>query len=303
MAIAYELLQNIQKRCVHVTRREINVYTWYETFAILYQSLYGDSITKIPYTVAMRSMIVSWCIYSFLITSAFTAKLISSLVRPKHLPDINTIEELGSSNYRIIYPDYLNGTLYTFLNSDRWSFVKLQDQMMVVTARDFYTLVNNNRTENAYVMTNYMAEYMVSKHFDSASGRSYYNLMRECLIYLPKVYLVQRGSSFLGHFNELLTRFNEMGFIVHWDRETEYEYSAEGIIQEAEEEEDPSEIKVVIKVTHLQSGFYLLVIGLLISFIALLAELWYYRRRQLQLSTVVYFDKDLARYYGCNVDT
>lgn len=303
MATVYGLLQGVHQKCVHMTRRETNVYTWVETFATHFQSFYGDSITKIPHTIPLRAMIVCWCIYSFLITSAFTAKLISSLVRPKHLDDINTIDELGNSNYKIIYPDYLNETLFTFLNTDRWSFGKLQDQMMGVTAKDFYTLVNNNRTGNAYIMSNYMAEYMVSKHFDSANGRSYYHLMHECLVYLPKVYLVQQGSLFLGHFNDLLARFYEMGFIVHWDRETVLEYSADGVIQEDEQEVDESEIKVVIKMTHLQTAFYLLIIGLVISLTALAIELWYYKRSQLKLSTVIYFDKDRARYYGCNVDS
>lgn len=297
MVIAYQSMQKLQRFVMSDKQQERSVYSWPGTLSINFQSFFGDSITRLPTSFPMRWIVVCWCIYSFLICTAFTANLISSLVQPKNLPDFDTLEELGSSNLKIIYPNHLNASLYQFLKNDKRTFTMLQDQMMPVNRSHFYRLISTDRRSNAYVMTSDMVDDMVNKNLDGATGMPFYHRMKEALVYLPKVYLLEYGSPYLAYVNEMLGRFNEMGFMVLWNmRSAIFRSGAE------HDTEDGLEIKVVLQMKHLQAAFYLWAVCLTISAIVFAVELWYFRRSQRQLNRVRYFDRNRALEYGCRVD-
>lgn len=311
------------------SRERRGAYSWPETISVHFQSFFGDSICSLPASWPMRLLIWCWCLYSFLITTAFTAKLISSLVLPRHLADIDTLQALAESPLNVVYPQHLNATLWQFLSGDADAglLAGLRDQMRPVAGSPerFHALMATERTANAYVLHSYMARYMRRKHVDVQSGRSAYHLMHECLVYLPKVYLLEKGSAYVGHVNELLGRFNEMGFMGQWEEETMHRFAMQAGPQAAGillgdgdgggdggvggDDEDglgqiaEEDIKVVITVSHLQTAFYLLAMGLLMAAVAFVGEWWHARReRTRSLYRVVYFDKRLAREYGCRVD-
>lgn len=318
MIVTYKCVQSRQLSWIEdEAGRERFEYSWLDTISVHFQSFFGDSICTLPTSIPLRVLIWCWCLYSFLITTAFTAKLISSLVLPRHLDDIDTLQALSASPLNVIYPQYLNDTLWNFLaDSDATLLADLRDQMRPVPHDKFFGLLGTERTSNAYVVRNYMAKYIRKKHVDVSNGRSYYHLMHECLVYLPKVYLLEKGSAYVGHVNELLGRFNEMGFMVKWEEETMHRYSLKaggqaslvGDGDDGGDDDGPqvaeADIKVVITVAHLQTAFYLLAMGLLMAAVAFGGERWCARReRRRSLYRVVYFDRQLAREYGCCVDS
>lgn len=298
MVIAYQLMQNLQHFVMTGKQQERSLYSWPGTLSIKFQSFFGDSIIRLPTSFPLRWIVICWCIYSFLICTAFTANLISSLVQPKNLPDFNTLEELGRSNLNMIYPSHLNASLYLFLKDDKRTFTLLQDQMISVNRSHFNRLISTDRRSNAYVMTSDMANDIVYKNVDGVTGLPFYHRMNEALVYLPKVYLLEYGSPYLAYVNEMLGRFNEMGFIVLWNMRSAIVRST----GEHEDDEDESEIKVVIQMSHLQAAFYIWASGLTISAVAFAVEWWYFRRSQRQLNRVRYFDRKRALEYGCRVD-
>lgn len=311
MVTAYRFLQSLQQWLMGEENRERRHYSRCNALSIHFQSFFGDSITSLPSSMPLRILIVCWCIFSFLMTTAFTAKLISSLVLPRHLPDINTLRELSDSPLNVIYPDYLNRTLWQFLEDDDSLFTSLRDQMRPVSLEHFFALINEERKANAYVMRNYAAKYVKKVNVDAKTSRSYYHLMQECLVYSPKIYPIEQGSAYLVRINELLGRINEMGFGVKWERETIHRYTLDGKIKVSEDDMenedapmlDGEEPKVVITVSHLQTAFYLLGFGLMLSGLALAGEFWWVeKQRRRILYRVKYFDRALAREHNCYVD-
>lgn len=309
MVTAYRWMQSLQTRLLGIERHNYNTLI---TFSIHFQSFFGDSISSLPTSSSLRVLIVCWCVYSFLINTAFTAKLISSLVLPRHEADIDTLEDLGKSPLNIVHPDFVSKTLWQGLEDDKLLFDSLRDQMIPMSIDRLYALAKEDRESNAYVMANYAAKFLKKTNFDPTTSRSFYHIMQECLFYSPKVYPIEQGSAYLVRINELLGRFHEMGFIAKWERDTSHHrYTLDGKItmsdEELEDEDDPladgEEPKVVITVAHLQAAFYLLFFGLMLSSIAFAGEhLWMNRERKKSLYRVVYFDKELARKHGCNVD-
>lgn len=306
MATVYRIIQGIQKYApLYRVCKEKYLYSWPEILSGHFQSFFGDSINRLPTTLPMRALIVVWCIYSFLVTNAFTAKLISSLVLPRFQTDLETLDDLGSSNLKIVYPNLSNSTVFNFLQNNASLFAALRDQLIAVSNEEFYSLIATNKTGNAYVLPKFKADFLTKKYFDKINGRSYYHLMRQCMVYLPKIYMLEQGSPYLGHVNELLGRFHEMGFVVRWERETTFRLSLGGKIQEEEETNviDESEIKVVITVSHIQTAFYLLFFGLALALLTFIMEHYQFWRWQKKLSRVVYFDRQRAKEFGCNVSS
>lgn len=293
IVVIFKWLQRIQRHWVRSPDgRERTQHSWPDALSIHFQSFFGDSIIRLPNSWTIRCMIVCWCLYSFLICTAFTAKLISSLVLPKGLADINSMEELGQTSLKIIYPDYLNATLYRYLENDHQMLDMLRDQMEPVAKTNFTALIGMERHRYAYVLKNYMADYMVRKYIDTINGgRPSYHRMSACLVYMPRVYLLQLGSPYARYLNEMLGRFYDMGLMVQWQRQSDFRQNIElnkvaptvpssmpsGSTSD-EDDFDVTKIQVVITMNHMQAAFYVWVLGLLISAFAYVIEWWWYIR-------------------------
>lgn len=169
MAIIYRCTQDIQTR-IRSTRNPFYKYTWTEISTIIFQSFFGDSITRIPISMPLRVLIIAWCIYSFLITNAFQAKLISSLVIPRRLNDIETVEELGHSKLNIMYPRALANHLKEYSSNHTMSI--LQDQLVEVESWDKFDAAIRNKSisETAFVMMRFYADLLEKKLFDKTTG-------------------------------------------------------------------------------------------------------------------------------------
>lgn len=278
MMLIYRWTQDIQK-FIHSKRYSFYEYSWTEVSTIIFQSFFGDSITRIPISMPLRILIIVWCVYSFLITNAFQAKLISSLVRPKGLNDIDTIEELGHSHFNIVYPIALANHIKEYTDNHTMSILK--DQLLEVDSWSKFDATMNNRNQTAFVLMCFHADLMEKRMFDKTAGRPVYKIMKERLLTFPRVYFLKLGSMYVEYVSELLRRFHEMGFIVKWARHSEFENGLHGNIPVDDDEDadvDEGNIKVVITTEHLQTSFYLLFIGLVAASIAFLGEKIYFRR-------------------------
>lgn len=283
MMLIYRYTQEIQKQ-IHSRKYSFYEYSWSEVSTIIFQSFFGDSITRIPISMPLRILIIGWCIYSFLITNAFQAKLISSLVLPKGLNDIETIEELGHSNLKIMYPKALANHINEYTDNRTMSILK--DQLVEVESwSKFDAAICNKSLNTAFIMMRFHADLMVKRNFDKAAGRPSYKTMKECLLSFPRVYFLKLGSMYVDYMSELLRRFHEVGVIVKYDRYFDFVNALHGNIPVEDENDnvDESNIKVVITTDHLQTAFYLLFIGLIAASLAFIAEHFYFRREELKL--------------------
>lgn len=278
MMMIYRWTQDIQMY-IRSRQHSFYEYSWTEISTIIYQSFFGDSITRIPVSIPLRIIIIVWCVYSFLITNAFQAKLISSLVRPRALMDIDTIEQLGYSNLKIMYPKALANHIKEY--TDNHTMNLLKDQLVEVDSwSKLNASMNSKNRTAAFVLMRFHADWVEKRNFDKAAGRPTFKIMKECLLTMPRVYFLKLGSVYVEYVSELLRRFFEMGFIVKWARYSEFISGLHGNNHEEEDEEDDvdeANIKVVITTEHLQTSFCLLFIGLIAASVAFVGEKIYFR--------------------------
>lgn len=281
----FYVVQQIE-RCLFVVRsqpfpdqRELK-----EIFIIFFQSFFGDTIVTMPRSTSLRIIILAWCLFSFLMTTAFAAKLISALVTPMPEPNIDTIDQLLRSNLTVYTIDSTFVGIETEVGrmqhgrSERaYAFYDILDRSETIDDDEFNELINNTtERNNAFVVNKYTADYMVHKHFDKIKGRSHYHVMDECLFHLPMVYFVEKSSPYLARINELLSQFHEAGFMSYWHRWSVLNDTLNNNYYSAEMEETRLEgetTKVVITIEHLASAFALWAAGVGLSFSVFLMEL------------------------------
>lgn len=117
--------------------------------------------------------------------------------------------------------------------------------------------------------------------------------MKECLLSFPRVYFMKFGSMYVDYVSELLRRFHETGFIVKWTSSSDFTNGLHGNIPMDDSEDDDideANIKVVITTDHLQTSFYLLLIGLAAAMLAFFGEHSYYRWEEAKSLRIEYID-------------
>ncbi|XP_037030220.1 uncharacterized protein LOC119070041 [Bradysia coprophila] len=277
--------KNIRKRINHLTEQHKS-YTIVELASIVLQSFFGDAIEQIAfYHHSLRFILLGWLIYSFLITSAFTATIISSLIKPNHRENINTIAELAASKLTILYPKPIAKNIEN--GFDYHTFQLLEDNFKEINSwEEHLTILNQNKTQYAYVLADYYCSHAVRSNIDKETGESIFHMVPECLSSHPKVYFAQRGSMYLGYVNELLGRFHEYGMFRRWIAESKFFSVMKGLrmgYQAADKEVDYASVKVAMNMEYLQTPFYMLVMGLLLSTIIFCVEKrWYKMVKQKQ---------------------
>lgn len=290
----YIIMQYLNKKVSRIDNElEMN---WVETHFLILQSFFGDSLTKLPKAVALRLVIISWLFYSLIISSAFTGILISKLAIPLYENDLETIDELKESGMEILIPDYMYQMRHVW-NPEL--FESLKPQLRPMSIEKFYEHLKQNKTNVAYAIRSFRAEYEITRMFDKKTGRPLYHKMKQCLVYFPSAYVATKGSPYIGMVNDWLSWFIEAGFMRHWEEMAQFSARIKGLIadeeelEEAEEVED-EEVKVVLSIEHLQSAFILLSIGLICSILVFFGELiWHYYEEKRQ-NKIVYINKNLA---------
>lgn len=270
ITIAFVGIQKIQRAILN----ESSNYTATEYATIALQSFFGDSITRFTANKAIRGIFLGWLIYSFFITNAFTATIISTLIKPNYIENINNIEDLSKSNLTILYPKVIAKNLKNGFDDATWS--SIGDNLKEVESWEkFIEILQTNKTKYAYVLANYHCVYMVNSNIDEKTGESIFHMVPECLASHPKVYLFQRGSMYLGYINELLGQFHEMGMFRKWIAESNFWSMIKGM-RIRDKAINYSEVKVVITMEYLQTPFYMLCVGLFLSAIVFwLEKVWY----------------------------
>lgn len=257
-------------------------YTWNRTSMVTFQSFFGDAIRKIPTAAPMRILIICWCISSFLITNAFQAKLISSLVLPRALDDIETVEQLGRSSLQVVYPKALANHINEYTNNQTKN--ALRDHFLEVeTEGKLNELVFNKSATAAFVMMRFQADLVEKRTVDKATGKPFYKTMKECLLTFPRVYFLKLGSMYVDYVSELVRRFHETGFIAKWNGQAEFINALHGNVVAEEidvEDVDDGSVQVVISTQHLQTSFYLLLVGLFIAAMTFIIENIHFRRNR-----------------------
>lgn len=239
----------------------------------------------LPHKSAERLLVCSWCLFGVLITSFFISELTSTLIEKKYYPDINTLQELESTNWKIY------GTEEEVeLVQSNYGNEGFKDRFVGINFFDVVKHFPGNRTNKfprsiIYRTIAYMRKpVLMSKeralHFLQSKesykhGRRTFSLMSECPFPNQVSYSVTkgRGTIYAAKVNDIIKRLYFSGIIEHWKSIAEIFNSNDVKLEKTVKEEE--EENGYLSLFHLQTAFYLLAAGLIISIVAFNVELLY----------------------------
>jgi hypothetical protein len=270
-----------------------------EAFFDIFRSFITGTVNELPASVLGRLFIVTWLLLAIIITNAFQGSLTSYLAVPKYLPEINTLKNLDKSGLGIFVSvgvkSYLaldeNDKIMTnlwrkFIKHDR-NFSAVCDR--IARKRDvagmfkdlstrFY-LSNNRYITDGHPMLHKVQEdilsvysaYAVPRHpvslqcirSTNTSCPSTVHTQYQHILSVYSAYAVPRHSPFLPRFNAIIGRLFEAGLQRKWIGDTMHRSALDGKITPVSHPHASE--PVPLGLTHLQTAFYLLLIGLLCS--------------------------------------
>jgi hypothetical protein len=212
-----------------------------------------------------RLFIVTWLLLAVIITNAFQGSLTSYLAVPKYLPEINTLKSLDKSGLGIILSPGINALL-TLDENDKvmtnlWrKFIKHEMK------RNKFGVVPDRiamKRDVAGIFNDLSAVYYLRNNRYIKDGHPMLHRVQETILSSYSVYAVPRHSPFLRRFNVIIGRLVEAGLQRKWIGDTMQRAALDGEITPVSHPHAAE--PATLGLTHLQTAFYILLIGLLCS--------------------------------------
>jgi hypothetical protein len=256
--------------CLASRSLEIHAYTnisscLYNVWAVAM----GVCVTRMPRTYRVRLVLFSWICYCFSMNTIFQTFFTSYLVDPGFDVQIRTLEELLESGLKFgfrsdfdIYYDKSNyGVHQELLRRKEECKPPSSCVQRIINTRSYATLGES---------------YVIEKYLKTVNNSNYVCVMNDVDAYPVKVVAYfSKGSIFLPAFNKALVSSVETGLIM------------KALKNKASPSlEDGVEEFFAFTLSHLSIAFYLLLLGLSVSFVLFLYELIYRKFATSNLSLV-----------------
>lgn len=256
------------------------------TVNIIRVTLIGPWV-HLPHDSAERILICSWALFGFLVSSFFMSELTSTLIEKKYYPDVTTLKELESTNWKIYgstkdvnmvkenYKTFSHAFLNRFINLSFKDVLTLNSKNTRNTFPKTIIYQTIARMRQPVLMSKEKAVHFLHSKESYAQGRRAFSLMPECPFPNQVSYSVTkgRGTIYAAKVNEIIKRLYMSGIIDHWKQIAEMFNSDDNEMKQyiqIEEKENN-----YLSLFHLQTAFYILAIGLALSIFAFCMEITY----------------------------
>nr|XP_032289541.1 uncharacterized protein LOC6629444 isoform X1 [Drosophila virilis] len=239
----------------------------------LFSCTLSQPVVHIPRNSSVCMFLIFWLYFGMLISTAFRGNLTSMLVYRKALPDINDLNTLAASSYKILIRTRHMRHIRQFLSIGHELEAKIRQLMLEVPDSELINYFNHNYRSYAYLEKYHIASFQVNARQHTLMGRPLFHLMDSCLVPFHAVYTVPYGSPYLGFFNQLIRGAHEFGFERYWDRIMNAAFIKAGTKVHHHRRHNNSDDPVVLKLKHFHAVFFLWAIGLTLAFLIFLWEL------------------------------
>ncbi|PNF29448.1 hypothetical protein B7P43_G04558 [Cryptotermes secundus] len=224
-----------------------------------------------PLTDPLRTFFFSWVCYSLAVNTVFQAFLTTLLIDPGYERQISSMEELFNSDLTFLIYE---GHIPFYEVSGDWKSTRIHNNHRKCHR---YTCVDEMMTvarsrNSAVLWHDYLIEYYTLEGlFGSATGRPLLCKVPDGTVLLTNdVMYVPQGNPLLDRINEIISRVFEAGLYSNWyasiKNKLKVEARAIRIPSLANEYCD-------LNMEHMQSAFYILLLGYMLSIALFLVEL------------------------------
>jgi hypothetical protein len=248
--------------CLANRSLEIGAYT--NISSILYNIwaiVLGVSVTAMPRTFRLRTIIFPWICYCFAISSVFQTFFTSYLVDPGIQRQISNIDELLNSGMQFGFrPDIEH--YYKGSDMKRNQELLKRKGGCISTSRCVSRIIH---TRNYATIAE---SWLVQKLLSGAHHREHVCPMNDFEIF--PIYLIiclSKGHILLDSLNKITFSLAETGIILHESKQQRINSDIEV------RKESKDEVYFVFAIKHLRMVFYVLFLGYIVSFVVFLGEI------------------------------
>lgn len=241
-------------------------------FFMMYRAFFGDSLTYMPRSTSLRLLLIGWIFFCFLITSAITANLLSTLVQPAEIKELESVDDLPKHNLKLLIPSQL---AKKFKDSSPELWKRLNATMESIDWKLFLNETEHQNPKFAYTAVDYVIEYILHKNVDKITKKPIYYKLKECIFNMLGAYHMEPGSAYLQRINELLGSIHQAGLYQRWFERAVFNMSVTAGFDDEEKEEEgdrEEELPVVLTLRNTKGIFLLWLIGMALAFVVFLVE-------------------------------
>lgn len=221
-----------------------------------------------------RLVLTSWMEYAFIFSAVFQCTLMSTLIARKYYPDMNTINDLLHTNLTIY-----SGKSDLYVLEDNTPYL-----LNHVHPHDEWTIENmilHHKEDIGFMVRTEIARgfLKILKHHSGGTAR--FHIMSEHPLPSAQAYVMPKGHPYYEEMIWMINKVHESGLYYLW-RRTGFGWNQriETTNNKTEEEDSihfevPSNEKFVpLSMRHLQSVFYVFMVGQTVSFMSFLTEIF-----------------------------
>ncbi|XP_071642182.1 uncharacterized protein [Temnothorax longispinosus] len=220
-------------------------------------------------TTAQRAFLIGTLFFGLIITGLYQSCLMSSLSDPFHYPELNTLEDVASTNLTII-TKYYNMKENTFAgNTTLDNKLRSKTKVFVSKERTYDVVAFGRRT---IAISRYASIKLndMSRYYD-VDGNELLHIIEEYPTTYLLAYVMRLHSPYRERINGVLLRMQQAGLVHLWYERMAYP----SYVAEQRRRVDKSERKIKLTIEHYSLTFIGLVVGLLSCTVVFLAELYF----------------------------
>lgn len=241
------------------------IHTDFHRFRLLdaVRCYFNQTLTRLPATSRLRSIIILWIAYCFIMTNIFQSCLTSTFTVKILEKEIHNIDDLIKSDYTIVAAvDYGHLISRYFKGGLLTGQGKLLEKMRLVEWPDYNRMIDDNNTHYAYVNKFHLTVFYANAKI--IDGLPMYRAIKECPVPFLACYIVPFGSPLLGRLNAIIGHLEQAGIFRFWERRVNADANRASVIPKSGHPM-PLQLKQMF-------SFYFLFGGLVTAFAVFLAE-------------------------------
>lgn len=214
-----------------------------------------------------RLLILTCLFFNMTITSVFQGNLVISYTKTVFYKDLDSLEDIDESGLLVstcmtdIFGPNVTGVRKS-LESKRVKTMTERSINRVAYKRDCCALERKRD-----------AEFSIESYFVSEEGTPLLHITAACDLNYPVAYAVVKGFPFATSFNKVLAGFVEGGFIDKWNEDITFSITVRNRMKRSNRINAVAANKV-IGIREMQAAFYILSVGLFLSFCVFVAEVF-----------------------------
>ncbi|XP_071533998.1 LOW QUALITY PROTEIN: ionotropic receptor 21a [Panulirus ornatus] len=251
----------------------------------IFKTLLGQNLSgRLPRGTSIRLIMGTWLVFAFIMGAAYRGNLTAFLTVPKYPTRPEDLHQLLVTRARVTMPPDLRVNFYEgFKKSNSSAMQTLVKLVSFVPSHDVglkQAIIMNE----AYIYESLFLKLVIAKNFTERDGSTPLYVAREPVVPGYSAWIIPRDAPYKHGLDRCILALHEAGLIRRWsqvvlDEARQRDLSQQGRVKVEEADQTLREEKLggkiqALTIVHLQGPLFLFLMGLMVSVLSFLLELF-----------------------------